>query len=196
MLAGSTERLALWVWIVQWWGAGLAIGRLRFRFPTGALGELSSPELTFCADSYSVSVPPPVIRQWHVKDPGHSAKMYRWQVTGKHAYALEPMKSRPGLILLSRHSTGICQGKRAHTQLVRKRSSTVRVSLLNHGGLIPATRVELVGASSSPRKKKKKKRKERAHAGLPPDSSHARKKPPPPFGSKSSCKKSPNRFLD
>ena len=36
----------------------------------GAAGEFSSPESTFCAGSYSVSV----ILQWHVKDLGHSAK--------------------------------------------------------------------------------------------------------------------------
>ena len=47
---------------------------LRVRIPTGAAGEFSSPELTLCADSNSVSVPHPVLPQWHVKDPGHSAK--------------------------------------------------------------------------------------------------------------------------
>ena len=36
----------------------------------------------------SVSVPPPVLPQKHVKDPGHSAKKCRWQVTAKHAYTL------------------------------------------------------------------------------------------------------------
>ena len=48
------------------------IERLRVRIPAGAAGECSSPESTLCADSYSVS--PPVLPQWHVKDPGHSAK--------------------------------------------------------------------------------------------------------------------------
>ena len=38
--------------------AGLVIERLRVRMPTGAAGEFFSPELTSCADSYSVSVPP------------------------------------------------------------------------------------------------------------------------------------------
>ena len=34
-----------------------------------------SPELTFCADSYSMSVPLLCsLPQWHIKDPGHSAK--------------------------------------------------------------------------------------------------------------------------
>ena len=35
------------------------IERLRVRIPAGVEGEFSSPELTLCADSYSVSVPPP-----------------------------------------------------------------------------------------------------------------------------------------
>ena len=34
-----------------------------------------------------------VLPQWHVKDPGHSAKMCRWQVTPKHTYTLDPTKS-------------------------------------------------------------------------------------------------------
>ena len=34
------------------------VERLRVRVPAGAVGEFSSPELTFCADSYSVSFPP------------------------------------------------------------------------------------------------------------------------------------------
>ena len=42
--------------------------------PAGVAGEFSSPELTLCADFYLVSVPPPGLPQWHVKDPGHSAK--------------------------------------------------------------------------------------------------------------------------
>ena len=39
--------------------AGLVIERLRVRIPAGAAGEFSSPGLSFCADSCSVSVPPP-----------------------------------------------------------------------------------------------------------------------------------------
>ena len=31
------------------------------------------PDSFLCADSYSVSVPSPLLPQWHVKDPGHSA---------------------------------------------------------------------------------------------------------------------------
>ena len=42
---------------------------LRVPFPAGAVGEFSSPELTFCADSYSVSVPPPRYRRTQKKPP-------------------------------------------------------------------------------------------------------------------------------
>ena len=43
------------------WALGLVIERLRVRIPAGAAGEFSSSELTFCFDTYSVCVPPPVI---------------------------------------------------------------------------------------------------------------------------------------
>ena len=39
----------------------------------GTVGKKFSPELTLCADSYSVSVPP-FVTAWHIKDPGHHAK--------------------------------------------------------------------------------------------------------------------------
>ena len=50
------------------------IERYRVRVPAGAAGEFSSPESTFCADSHSGIRSSPVLPQWHVKDPGHSAK--------------------------------------------------------------------------------------------------------------------------
>ena len=40
--------------IASGWSAGLVIERLRVQIPAGAVGEFSSPESTFCADSYSV----------------------------------------------------------------------------------------------------------------------------------------------
>ena len=49
--------LSLGAGIACW--LGLVIERLRVRIPAGAEGECSPPELTLCADSYSVSVPPP-----------------------------------------------------------------------------------------------------------------------------------------
>ena len=49
---------------------------------SGAAGELTSPEFTLCADSYSASVPPRSFCQ-----------KCRWQVTPKYAYTLDPVKS-------------------------------------------------------------------------------------------------------
>ena len=42
--------------------------------PAGAAGHFFSPGSTFCADSYFSIRSTPVLPQWHVKDPGHSAK--------------------------------------------------------------------------------------------------------------------------
>ena len=62
--------------------------RSRVQIPAGAAGEFSSPGSTFCADSNFGIRSTPVLPQQHVKDPGHSAKKCRWQVTAKHAYTL------------------------------------------------------------------------------------------------------------
>ena len=59
-------------WFVYWiglqpgWPVGksavLVIERLQVRILAGAAGEFTSSELTLCADSHSVSVPPPCYR--------------------------------------------------------------------------------------------------------------------------------------
>ena len=59
--------------IVSGQSAGLVVEILRLRIPAGAAGEISSPESTFCADSYSVSVQPCVIAMAR-KRPRSSAK--------------------------------------------------------------------------------------------------------------------------
>ena len=48
--------------------------RLHVRMPAGTARKSCFPELTLCPDSYSMSVPPPVLPQWHAKVPGHYAK--------------------------------------------------------------------------------------------------------------------------
>ena len=50
------------------------IEKSRVRVPAGAAGEFSSPGSTFCADFHFGIRSIPVLPQWHVKDPGHSAK--------------------------------------------------------------------------------------------------------------------------
>ena len=86
-------------------------------------GEFSDSELILCADSYSVSVPPPgtaVAR----KNPSHSAKSADGRL---HLNTHIPLtqRSRSGLTMpLSRHSVGTYP-EMAHTQLVREHSATV-----------------------------------------------------------------------
>ena len=48
--------------------------RSRVQIPVGAVGEFSSPGSTFCADSNFGIRSTPVLPQWYVKDPSHSAK--------------------------------------------------------------------------------------------------------------------------
>ena len=50
------------------------IERSRVQVLAGAAGEVSSPGSTFCADSYFSIRSTPVLPQYHVKDPGQSAK--------------------------------------------------------------------------------------------------------------------------
>ena len=94
-----------------------------------------SPEFTFCADSYSVSIPLP---PWPVNTPVVLPKV---QV----AYNLDPTKSKwadytvqaecGNLSGTSSHATR--QGTLGHS----------RLGLLSHCGLIPAKKVELVCSS-------------------------------------------------
>ena len=108
------------------------IERLRVRIPAGAAGEFSSPESTLCAYSYSVSVPPPVLPQWHVKDPGHSSKSAGGRLHMKTHTPLT-QRSRSGLaMLLSRHSL---MGPYRATTSHATRQGTLghsRLSSLNH----------------------------------------------------------------
>ena len=69
------------------------IERLRVRIPAGAVGEFSSPALAFCGDSYSVSVSTPALSQWHIKDPGHSAKSAGGRLPQNMQHAFDPTKS-------------------------------------------------------------------------------------------------------
>ena len=78
--------------IACWWIASLVIERIRVRIPAEAAAEFSSPEVTFCADSYSVSVSPRVTAVAR-KKPRSFCQKCRWQVTPKHAYTIDPTKS-------------------------------------------------------------------------------------------------------
>ena len=133
------------------------IERLRVRIPAEAAAEFSSQGL--CADSYSVSVSPPVLPQWHVKDPGHSV----WSTGGRlHLNTHTP--------LTQRSLSGLCRcpdlvwepiRKPAHTQLVMVHSATVisaREALRTDPGIKSGISVrELI---STYIKKKKQRRRE------------------------------------
>ena len=88
----------------------------------------------------------PVLPQWHVKDPGHSAKSAGGRL---HLNTHTPLtqRNRSGLTMpLSRHSVGIYQETSSHAT----RQGTLghsRLSSLSQFGLILAYRVELVCAS-------------------------------------------------
>ena len=82
------------------------VKRLRVQIPTGGTREFSSPELTFCADSffYGVHSAPCVATVAH-KRPWSFCQKFRWQVTSKHIPLTQ--RSLSGLIMpLSRHSVG------------------------------------------------------------------------------------------
>ena len=66
--------------------------RLQVRLPEGAKGEFSFQELTFCADSYSESVPSHVTVVAR-KRPQSFFKKCKWEVKDKYAYTLDPTKS-------------------------------------------------------------------------------------------------------
>ena len=65
--------------------------------------------LTFCADSYSVSVPPPVLSQWHIKDSGHVANSAGSRL---HLSTHTSLTQRrwSGLTILSRHGVETYRG--------------------------------------------------------------------------------------
>ena len=117
--------------------AGVVIERLRVRIPAGPPEEFSSPELTLCAGSYSVSVPPPCYRSGTSKDPGHWTKSTGGRI---HVNTHTPWTQRSRSELTtslsgysvrtypetSSHAT--CQGTFGHS----------RLNSLSHCGLILA----------------------------------------------------------
>ena len=132
---------------------------LRVRIPAEAAGEFSSPESTSCADSYSLSVPTPVLLQWHVKDPSHSAKSTDGRLH-QNMHAPLTQQSQSGLTMpLSRHSVGILSGNElTHNSSGNtwSQSSQLAGPLSNDPGLNNGISVhELI----STKKKKKKPRR-------------------------------------
>ena len=129
---------------------------MRVPVPVGTAGECFSPESILCADSCSVPVPSPspLLLQWHIKDPGHSAKSAGGRF---HLNTHTPLtqRCRSELTVSSRHSVGTYQGK----ELTRNSSGNALVQpsqLAESLWTDPGQRVGLVSASLSPLQKKKK----------------------------------------
>ena len=98
----------------------------------------------------------PVLLQWHVKDPDHSAKSAGGRL---HLNTHTPLtqQSWSGLtMLLSRHSVGTYQETSSHASHQGTHSHS-HLNSLSHCGLILVKRVELVCASLSPLFKKKRR---------------------------------------
>ena len=88
----------------------------------------------------------PVLPQWHVKDPSHSAESAGGRF---HLNTHTPLtqRSRSGLTMpLCKHCVGIYEETSSHAPRQGTHSHS-RLSLLSHCGLILAYRVELVCAS-------------------------------------------------
>ena len=71
--------------------ARLVIERLQVQIPAGAAGEFSSSDLTLCADSYLVSIPP-LCYTVACKRARSFCQKCRWQVVPKHTYAFDQTK--------------------------------------------------------------------------------------------------------
>ena len=136
-----------------------------------------------CADSYSVSVPPPVLPQWQVKTPVILQKLWVAGYT-KHAPppTLDPSKSEWADYATVQEECGNLSGNEFtcnSSRNTRSQSSQLAEPLWTDPGL--KSRISLRELISTLKRKEKKK----AQAGnelsnILPKSSHTRKKPPPP----------------
>ena len=109
---------------IAWWqSAILMIEGMWVWVPAGAVGEFSSPELTFCADSYSVSIQSCITAVACKRSRSFCQSAGGRLCLNTHTPLTQWSQSR--LTILSRHSVRIYQGKWAHTQLIRKHLTKV-----------------------------------------------------------------------
>ena len=124
-----------------------------------------SPKLTLRADFSSVFVPPPMLPQGRVKDPGHSAKSAGGRI---HLNTHTPLtqRSRSGLTMpLSRHNVGTYKETGSHATRQGTLSHS-RLSSPNHCRLILVERVQLSVRELISTKKKKKGREKKRRRGM------------------------------
>ena len=136
--------------------AGLVIEKLRVRVPAGAARECSSPESTLCADSLFGVRSTPMLLQWHVKEPGHSAKSAGGRL---HLNTHTPLtrRSRSGLTMpLSRQSVGISQENELTRILsgnTRSQSSQLAEPLWTDPGLKSGINLRALNLKKKPRQR-------------------------------------------
>ena len=121
--------------IACWWSAGPIIRRLRVRILARVVGEFSSSEFV-CWLLFGVHSTH-VLRQWHVKDTGHSAKSAGGRLhLSMHTPLIEQKQS--GLTMpLSRYSVGTYEETSSHTTHQETLSHS-HLSSLSHCRLILA----------------------------------------------------------
>ena len=141
------------------------------------MGEISSPVNFVCWLSFGVCSTP-VLLQWHIKDPDHSAK----SVGGSlhlNMHTPLPQRNQSGLTMpLSRHSVGTYQETSSHVI----RQGTLGhscLSLLSHCGLNLAKEWNKCAWANLHFKKRKKSAGGEWLSNILLKSLHARKKPPP-----------------
>ena len=118
-----------------WENAGLVIERLRVRMQAEVAEEFSSPELTLRADLFGVCSTP-VLPQWRVKYPGHSAKSAGGRLHLNTHTPLTQRSQRSRLTMaLSRHSVETHPKTSSHSTCQETLGHS-RLSSLSHRGLI------------------------------------------------------------
>ena len=122
------------------------------------MGKFSSAESTFCADSSFGVRSTPVLPQWHVKDPSHSAKSAGGRL---HLNTHTPLTQQSWSELtmpLSIHSVGTYPETSSHATCLGTFSHSC-LCLLNHCGLILHEEWNKFARANFHFKKKKKKRR-------------------------------------
>ena len=106
-------------------------------------GRLFFSKVNFVCWLLSAVCSTPVLPQWHVKDPGHSAKSAGGRIN-LNMHTPLTQQSRSGLTMpLSRHSVGTYQEMRSHA-IHQGTLGLSGLSLLSHCWLILVYEVELM----------------------------------------------------
>ena len=162
------------------------IERLRVRIPAGAAGEFSPSELALGAGSFRCPFHPRVTAVAR-KRPRSFCQKCRWQVTPKHAYTSDSMKSEWADYAAVQAQCGNLSGNeltRDSSGSTRSQSSQLAEPMWTDPGLKSGISVrELISMERERErergKKKKKRRREMKCRTFSQKSSHARKTPPP-----------------